>query len=99
MTCPAWTASSGCPTPRTGSITTSTSASTSCSSTSSPPPGQPGTNQGRSQRFRGYEGQTGSGGWTHANDNDDLLSLRGDGRLPGPAHRPRVIDSITGNWP
>ena len=43
---PAWTASSGCPTPRTGSTTTKLSASTSCSPTSSPPPGQPGTNQG-----------------------------------------------------
>src|SRR6266542_5501087 len=44
--CPALTASSACPTPRTGSITTNMSASTSCSATSSPPPYEPGTDQG-----------------------------------------------------
>src|SRR6266536_5494598 len=44
--CPASTASSACPTLRTGSITTNVSASTSCSPTSSPPPYEPGTDQG-----------------------------------------------------
>ena len=42
-TCPTWTASSACPTPRTGCITTRPSASHNCSSTSSPPLKQPRT--------------------------------------------------------
>src|SRR6266511_1146583 len=41
--CPTSTASSACPTPRIGSITTSMSASPNCSSTFSPPPCQPRT--------------------------------------------------------
>ena len=44
-TCPTSTTSSGCPTPRTGSTTTSMSASTSCSLISSVPPAQPGSDQ------------------------------------------------------
>ena len=44
-TSPTWTASSACPTPRTGCTTTRPSASPNCSSTSSAPPGQPGTDQ------------------------------------------------------
>ena len=42
-TYPTWTASSACPTRRTGSITTRPSASTNCSSTSSPRPNRPRT--------------------------------------------------------
>ena len=45
-TCPAWTASSACPTPRTGYTTTRPNASPSCSSTSSPPPCQPSYDSG-----------------------------------------------------
>src|SRR6266545_317614 len=41
--CPTSTASSACPTPRIGSITTSMSASPNCSPTFSPPPCQPRT--------------------------------------------------------
>src|SRR6202035_4056265 len=41
MTYPTSTGSSACPTPRIGSITTSTSASLNCSLTFSPPPWQP----------------------------------------------------------
>ena len=45
-TCPAWTASSACPTPRTGSTTTRPNASPSCSPTSSPPPCPPSYDSG-----------------------------------------------------
>ena len=45
-TCRTSTASSGCPTPRTGCTMTRPSASPNCSPTFSPPPGQPGTDQG-----------------------------------------------------
>ena len=44
-TYPTSTASSACPTPRTGHITTRPSALTNCSSTSSPPPYQPRTTE------------------------------------------------------
>jgi hypothetical protein len=53
--CRTSTASSAWPTPRTGSITTSTSASASCSPTFSPPPGQPGTeatSSGKGWKYR-----------------------------------------------
>src|SRR5215470_12337529 len=86
MTYPTSTVSSACPTPRTGSITTRLSASPNCSPTSSPPPCQPGTDQGFD---RAREGQAGSGGLLHANDDDPTSPLPDYRRSPDPVRRQR----------